>query len=326
MVAPPIPKDEEDRLATLRDYKILDTLPEEVFDRLVAIASEVCRTPIALFSLVDEKRQWFKARVGLEVEETARELSFCAHAIAANHELLVDDTLHDVHFVDNALVIGTPNIRFYYGVPVRSHGGHPLGTLCVIDRVPRKLTDQQRVRLGELARQVETHLELRRINQDLNLLMDERAVMSSMIAHDARNLMTRVVGELELLAERAVGEDAANVQRSQEAVGQLLRMCENFVSLNDGSEGPMIVPMLTPTDLGAWFAALVRRESQRAWRESVTIEDHFDLDPPPLSHRYCSTRATCAQSTRQCLQCGSRRYFGSPSFDRWCRPGAGLDG
>jgi PAS domain S-box-containing protein len=154
-------QDEEARLAALEAYKILDTPPEAAFDDLVRLASDICGTPIALLSLVDRNRQWFKAAVGLVSSETPRSVAFCAHAILQDGVFTVPDAQADDRFADNPLVTSDPNVRFYAGTPVRTKDGIKLGTLCVIDRVARELTPLQKTALETLGRQVEAQLELR---------------------------------------------------------------------------------------------------------------------------------------------------------------------
>jgi diguanylate cyclase (GGDEF)-like protein len=151
MTTQPIPLDEVERLIELRSLGILDTPPEERFDRITRIAQRLFRVPIVLVSLVDEDRQWFKACVGLETEETPREVSFCAHAIMSDDVLHVPDALQDERFRENPLVTGEPKIRLYAGAPIESPKGHKLGTLCVIDREPRQLTDDDLATLRDLA-------------------------------------------------------------------------------------------------------------------------------------------------------------------------------
>lgn len=160
-LAIPVPVDEHARLAKLRAYDILDTPPERAFERITQIAASVLETPIALVSLIDSSRQWFKSRVGLDVAETPRDLAFCAHAIMEPGVMVVEDARLDARFASNPLVVGDPNIRFYAGAPLRTPDGFNLGTLCTIDRVPRQATPAQTRLLEDLAGLVIDELELR---------------------------------------------------------------------------------------------------------------------------------------------------------------------
>lgn len=161
MREPKIPDDEPARLEALDDYRILDTEPEAAFDDLTTIAAAIFGVPIALVSLVDASRQWFKSRHGLEATETPREVSFCGHVVADGATMVVSDAEGDARFADNPLVTGPPNVRFYAGAPLVTPSGHALGSLCVIDHVPREPTPEQLAVLEALARQVVDQLELR---------------------------------------------------------------------------------------------------------------------------------------------------------------------
>ena len=166
MIKPPTPVDELLRLETLRNLKILDTESEERFDRVTRLAKRVFGTPIALVSLVDTERQWFKSRQGLDAQETPRDISFCGHAILNDEILVVDDTHTDERFCDNPLVTADPNIRFYAGYPLSAPNGSKVGTLCIIDREPRALDDEDRDMLGELGRMVEEELAVADMMRD----------------------------------------------------------------------------------------------------------------------------------------------------------------
>lgn len=161
MATYPIPPDEAERLHLLHALRILDTPSEEVFDRITRLVARILDVPIALVSLVDTDRQWFKSRIGIDVNETPRELAFCAHAIAQTSPLIVTDTTQDSRFMSNALVTGDPNIRFYAGVPLRSIGGLSIGTLCAIDSKPRQLNPGEVSILVDLAALVSKEMQMR---------------------------------------------------------------------------------------------------------------------------------------------------------------------
>lgn len=172
MSTPPPPDAEAQRLAALKDLVVLDSPPEPLFDTITRMASEICGTPIALISLIDEERQWFKANVGLEgVHETPRNIAFCAHAIHQDSLMEVSDASRDPRFSNNPLVTGDPHIRFYAGAPLRLSSGAKAGTLCVIDRSEKQLDAFQVRTLSMLAEMVSQALVMRRdlIHRTLNV-------------------------------------------------------------------------------------------------------------------------------------------------------------
>lgn len=195
MIKPNIPDNEKDRLKELNSYQILDTFPEEEYDDITRIASEICQTPVSLISLVDENRQWFKSHHGTDSTETPREVAFCAHAINNTEEvLLVKDSRVDERFHDNPLVTGEPYVVFYAGVPLVSPKGLALGTLCVTDKEPRQLNEQQIRALKSLANQVVKLFELRKgqqllenANKTLEAKYRELEKFALIAAHDIKS-------------------------------------------------------------------------------------------------------------------------------------------
>lgn len=162
---PLIPYHEERRLQVLRAYEILDTLPEVRFDTIVADAAARFNVPIALFTLIDEHRQWFKSRVGLDVRETDRAISFCSYAVAIDMPLVLENTSTYRRFANSPLVVGHPHIAFYAGAPVRSSSGEALGTLCIIDQTARRFPWSDLLRLKQFAGEIELQLEARQVEE-----------------------------------------------------------------------------------------------------------------------------------------------------------------
>src|SRR5437868_5714986 len=191
------PENEKKRLKVLWQYEVLDTLPEALFDDLTELAANICEAPIALISLVDEKRQWFKAKIGTTLTETSRDISFCGHAIQQSDLFIIPDATKDARFANNPLVVSDPKIRFYAGAPLITADGYALGTLCIIDKVPRELRPEQMQALRVLSRHVVSQLELRRRTREVSDARQENARNQEELARlkteltEARRELTR---------------------------------------------------------------------------------------------------------------------------------------
>ena len=292
MTTAPTPHNETARLAELQALNILDTLPERAYDDITYLAARLCQAPIALISLVDGQRQWFKSRVGLDVTETPRSLAFCAHAIVDPGQMLVvNNALDDVRFAQNPLVTGDPSIRFYAGAPLTMPSGNALGTLCVIGMEPRELSDDDARALEALSRQVMAQLELRKVVDELEhsqielsrlsvtdpltSLLNRRAFKANLTAELARN--KRYGHELALVLIDVDGFKAYNDtlghvagDRALQAVARVLaEVCRktDIAVRYGGDEFALILP--ETEHRGAWnIAERFRRGVERlTWPE-----------------------------------------------------------
>ena len=234
MIPPKDHPQERERLQSLDSFSILDTLPEEDYDNLTAIAAEICGTPISLVSLLDGKRQWFKSHHGLDVTETPKEYAFCAHAINCDDEVfIVQDARIDPRFKNNPLVLREPLVIFYAGVPLKDEKGLPLGTLCVIDHTPRLLSKSQVKSLRALARQVVNLLQLRRNNQLLTSSFQELEEknceledFAHIAAHDLKSPLNNISGMAQLLKDyykKSLDEEGNTIVNNILSASQKLR-------------------------------------------------------------------------------------------------------
>ncbi|MBU1374507.1 MAG: GAF domain-containing protein [Alphaproteobacteria bacterium] len=254
--------DEAARIAALNRYAILDTSPEADFDDIVKVAAQICGVPMALISLVDADRQWFKAAVGIDAPETPRDIAFCAHAIQQYGLFTVTDAAHDERFAANPLVTGDPNLRFYVGAPLETPDGFPLGTLCVLDTQPRQLTEAQTFALEALSRQVVAQMELRRTLAEARRIEAERELLTLELTHRVKNSLAMV----------------------QAIVSQTLRTADSLAGA-DAAIGARLVTLSKAHDLltaSSWHAAALKDVVEAAVSTSGLNTDRFDRAGPPV--------------------------------------------
>ncbi|MCC5919508.1 MAG: GAF domain-containing sensor histidine kinase [Cyclobacteriaceae bacterium] len=243
MVEAKEPHNEQARLDELKNYLILDTPEEEIYDDIVQLAAQICDVPIALISIIDNCRQWFKSRVGLDVKETDKRIAFCSHAILTDTLMIVEDALEDERFIDNPLVTGPPYIRFYAGFPLKSKNGFNLGTLCVIDTKPKKINEAQQFALRTLAKQVMQNMEVKlmnielqqhfsqaeKINAELHETLQTKEKMLSIISHDLRSPLSSIVQLTELMRQNASAEWYSIVDEMSKGSRNALALLDNLV-------------------------------------------------------------------------------------------------
>jgi GAF domain-containing protein len=210
MMKASVPHNEKERLADLYQYDILDTAAETEFDELVVMASRICNAPVSLISLIDADRQWFKARIGIEADETPRDMAFCSHGILNGELFIVPDATRDERFAGNPMVTGEQGIRFYAGVPLKTEAGNNLGMLCVKDTIPRNLNEEQQQALKILGKQVVKQLELRLKNKELERIAAAQKRIISIMAHDVRSPLSSIIGLFNLYENKGIDPQRLN--------------------------------------------------------------------------------------------------------------------
>ncbi|MFA6151231.1 MAG: GAF domain-containing sensor histidine kinase [Chitinophagaceae bacterium] len=226
MITAPIPVDEGKRIAELYKYELLDSVYEEEFGDIVKLASGLCDVPMSLITLIDIDRQWFKAKVGIDGEQTERDVSFCSHAILNNHLFEVPDAYSDERFFDNPYVTGEPHVRYYAGMPLVTESGYKLGTLCVLDTVPRQLTEEQYLALSVLSKQVIKLFELRVKNKELDRAKEVQQKMMSIMAHDIRGPLA----SMEMILDQRI-KTVISIDKMKEIEGMIAEQLHSTVSM-----------------------------------------------------------------------------------------------
>lgn len=273
---------EEQRLKSLQALEILDTINEAAYDEITQLASTICKSPIAMVSLVDKNRQWFKSVIGLTVQETPREQAFCAYTILQDQVFEVPDAHQNTKFVDNPLVTGHPNIRFYAGAPVLSPDNYPIGTLCVIDHVQRTLSEEQRSALLILSRQISRLLKLRqmmvseekRIRSEYELArMRFLGEMTAGISHEINTPLAIILGNTHQMSQfrdalNGISSDLSlrleKIDRSAHRISNVVKGLKEFGK----SEGSVQESQFT---VGSLFESLVESFSEQAAKQNVSL-------------------------------------------------------
>jgi len=248
------PLNEKERLEALHSLNILDTLPEKEFDQITFLASQICGTPISLISLIDENRQWFKSKIGVEASETEREVAFCAHAILGEDVFTVHDSSQDERFFDNPIAINTPHVQFYAGAPLKSPDGYTIGTLCVIDSKPKKLEPQQIEALKTLSEQVTRLLKLRlqiEVQNKMQAHLIETAKLSALgemaagVAHEVNNPLMILKGISTILIRKinlkainwdSVVNDLKTIQSASDRIANIVKALSTFSRSSKGED------------------------------------------------------------------------------------------
>ena len=291
MISIPYTEKEKNRIAKLIELNILDTPEEDDFNDIVKLASQICEVPISLISLVDDTRQWFKAKVGLAASETPREWAFCAHAVDSNSFLQVEDATKDVRFFDNPLVVGSPDIRFYAGYPLKTSDNIALGTLCVIDTKPKELNQFQVNALETLANQVIKNIELRLSNKhlaqnlqtiaqqnvELDKANDTKRKLISILSHDLRSPLSNLQNFIYLFENNALD---ANEQKEilngvKSGVNSTINMMENLLTwtMTQLRDNSIHITQLKPCDIVKLQSKSLKLNADR---KGITIINNID--------------------------------------------------
>lgn len=279
MTTPPLPTNEKERLEALYAYDILDTPAEKEFDEITQLAAMICQVPVALISLIDKDRQWFKSRVGVDIQETPREVAFCSHAILQNKLMIVPNALQDERFADNPFVIKEPKIRFYAGCPLSTSQGLNLGTLCVLDTQPRSLSEEQKFALQVLAKQVAEKIEMRLKNKQLDFQkellqkqLDFQKKIFLLVAHDVRSPLISMYGIAKLLTEKAINPDEAknSAQKIQKDIQNVLSNLDHILTWSKLHQNSSAInPRIETFAVSEYLTPILEFKSSKAQKKGI---------------------------------------------------------
>jgi signal transduction histidine kinase len=280
MITAPLPSDEAGRIKELKYFQILDTVPEAAFDDFTKIASYICQTPIALITLVDESRQWFKSKVGLDATETSRDMAFCSHAILQDDVFVIPDSLKDERFYDNPLATQTPDIRFYAGAPLTTSSGHKIGTLCVIDDHPRNIDLKQTKILQALARQVVNQLELRLAKKVASELAKTKASFLATMSHEIRTPLNGILGCANILLDTVKDKEHIKLTETITQCGHsLLKLVNDILDFAKIESGKIELEN-EAFNLHQFLAEIVHLFSHEAKRKSLSLTVEYGKNVP----------------------------------------------
>lgn len=280
----PLPDREQERLELLEKLEIMDTAIEKNYDAITYLASHICQTPIALICFLDAHRQWFKSHLGLDAEETSRDLAFCSYTILGNELMTVKDAKEDNRFAHNPLVLDDPKIRFYAGVPLEVLPNLNVGTLCVIDREPRELSDEQIKCLKLLANEVISELQLRlKIKENEKLQKKERLFLS-MIAHEIRNPTTTILSAVDFIKNNDYQIESI-LPVIDSCAHNISLICNDLLDIKKFEKGTFTLNK-RKEDFSACILKVVDQYAYAAKNKNITISTelspiipHFAFDP-----------------------------------------------